>query len=42
MNYLEYLNSPVSFRRGLWHQVKALSSCVDSGDFGEYYPLRIR
>lgn len=42
MNYLEYLNSPVSFRRGLWHQVKTLSSCVDSGDFGEYSPLRIR
>ena len=42
INYLEYLDSPVSFRRAIWWQVKSLASCVDAGDFSNYNPLKIR
>ena len=42
MNYLEYLDNPVSFRRGIWWQVKSLAHCIDINDFSGYHPLRIR
>lgn len=42
MNYLEYLQSPVSFRKAIWWQVSKLISCIDEGNFENYAPLRIR
>lgn len=42
MNYLEYLENPVSFRRGIWWQVKSLAHCLDIRDLSGYQPLRIR
>lgn len=42
INYLDYLEHPVSFRRAIWWQVKSLSSCIDNRDFTDYHPLRIR
>lgn len=42
MNYLDYQEGPVSFRRGIWWQVKSLAHCLDIGDLSEYHPLRIR
>lgn len=42
MNYLAYLDQPVSFRRGIWWQVRSIAHCVDEGSFESYEPLRIR
>lgn len=42
MNYLSYLDNPVSFRRGIWWQTKMLSRCIDQGRLEDYTPLRIR
>lgn len=42
MNYLNYLENPVSFRRGIWWQVKTLAHCIDVRDITDYEPLRIR
>ena len=42
MNYLEYLDSPVSFRRAIWWQIKSLAGCIDNGSFEKYYPLKIK
>lgn len=42
MNYLEYLEHPVSFRRAIWWQVTKLIRCIDNGTFEEYQPIRIR
>ena len=42
INYLEYLDSPTSFRRAIWWQVKTLAACVDEEDFTNYKPLRIK
>ena len=30
MNYLEYLEHPVSFRRAIWWQVTKLIRCIDN------------
>ncbi len=42
MNYLEYLDHPISFRRAIWWQVSKLIRCIDNGSFEEYQPIRIR
>jgi CRISPR-associated protein Cas1 len=42
MNYLGYLENPVSFRRGIWWQVKTLAHCIDVKNIDDYEPLRIR
>lgn len=42
MNYLEYLEHPVSFRRGIWWQVKNLAKCIDEKNPDYYIPLKIR
>ena len=42
MNYLSYLDQSVSFRRGIWWQVKTLANCIDYEKLGDYMPLRIR
>jgi CRISPR-associated protein Cas1 len=42
MNYISYLDSPVSFRRGIWWQAKTLAHCIDYGQLKDYSPLHIR
>lgn len=42
MNYLSYLDHPVSFRHGIWWQVKSIAHCIEEGSFESYEPLRIR
>lgn len=42
MNYLSKLEAPMSFRRGIWWQVKSLAHCIDDEDLSSYKPLRIR
>ena len=42
MNYLDYLEHPISFRRAIWWQVSKLIKCIDEGNFNEYAPIRIR
>ena len=42
MNYLDYLASPVTFRRSIWFQVRSLAHCIDREKLEEYQPLRIR
>lgn len=42
MNYLDYLDNPTSFRRGIWWQVKMLAHGIDEGDLSVYKPIRIR
>lgn len=42
INYLEYLDSPVSFRRAIWWQIKSLAGCIDNGSFEKYQPLKIK
>lgn len=42
MNYLEYLEHPVSFRRAIWWQVSKIVKCIDNGNFDDYMPIRIR
>lgn len=42
MNYLEYLEHPTSFRRGIWWQVKMLAHGIDAEDLSSYKPVRIR
>lgn len=42
MNYLEYLEHPVSFRRAIWWQVAKIVNCIDKGTFDDYTPIRIR
>lgn len=42
MNYLDYLENPVSFRRAIWWQARKLAHCVDINDLSGYQPLRIR
>ena len=42
MNYLPYLKNAVTFRRGIWWQCKSFATCIDSMDFSEYQPMRIR
>jgi CRISPR-associated protein Cas1 len=42
INYLEYLEHPVSFRRAIWWQVSKIIRCIDEGNFDEYKPVRIR
>lgn len=42
MNYLDYLEGPVSFRRAIWWQTKSLAHCIDNNELSLYQPLRIR
>ena len=42
MNYLEYLEHPTSFRRGIWWQVKMLAHGIENGDISVYKPICIR
>ena len=42
MNYLDYLDHPTSFRKGIWWQVRMLAHGIDNGNFSAYSPLRIR
>ena len=42
MNYLSYLDTGVSFRRGIWWQTKTLAHCIDYNCLSDYEPLRIR
>jgi len=42
MNYLEYLDHPTSFRRGIWWQTRMLAHGIDSGNLNLYTPLKIR
>lgn len=42
INYLEYLDSPVSFRHAIWWQIKSLANCIDNGSFDGYHPLKIK
>ena len=42
MNYLEYLEQPTSFRRGIWWQIKMLAQGIDKEDISVYTPIRIR
>lgn len=42
MNYLEYLEHPVSFRRAIWWQVAKIVNCIDNENFDDYKPIRIR
>ena len=42
MNYLDYLEHPTSFRRGIWWQVKMLARGIDTEDLSVYKPVRIR
>ena len=42
MNYLEYLDHPTSFRKGIWWQVRMLANGIDKEDLSAYRPLRIR
>lgn len=42
MNYLSYLEHPISFRRAIWWQVKNLAKCVDEQSVEYYQPLKIR
>ena len=41
-NYLIYLDSPLSFRASIWHQVDRLSRAIDKADPEKYYPIIIR
>lgn len=40
--YLPYLDSPVTFRRAIWWQVKILAQCIDQNQLSIYTPVRIR
>lgn len=42
INYLEYLDSPVSFRHAIWWQIKSLENCIDNASFDGYHPLKIK
>ncbi len=42
MNYLEITENPMSYRRGIWWQVKSLAKCIEQEDVGLYKPLRLR
>ena len=42
MNYLEYLDHPTTFRRGIWWQVKMLAQGIDTEDLSIYKPIRTR
>lgn len=42
MNYLPYLDHPVSFRRAIWWQVMNLAKCIDKQSLDCYDPIRIR
>ena len=42
MNYLSYMDSAVSFRRGIWWQAKTLARCIDHVQLKDYSPLYIR
>ncbi len=42
MNYLEYLDTPVSFRKAIWWQVRSIAQCIDCGSLELYNPLLIR
>lgn len=42
MNYLSYLEHPVSFRRAIWWQVMNLSRCIDNQSLEYYEPIRLR
>lgn len=41
-SYLIYLNSPLSFRASIWHQVDRLSRAINKEDPEKYYPIIIR
>lgn len=40
--YLSYVDRPVSFRQGIWHQVNRLAHVIDTGLVEEYSPIKIR
>lgn len=42
MNYLEYLEHPISFRRAIWWQVSKIITCIEKQSFDDYEPIRIR
>ena len=42
MNYLEYLEHPTSFRKGIWWQTRMLAQGIENEDLNIYKPLRIR
>lgn len=42
MNYLDYLDHPASFRRGIWWQARMLAHWIDYGDLSAYRPIHIR
>ena len=41
-DYLSYIDGKMDFRQAVWHQIKTIASCVESGDFEEYCPIRLR
>lgn len=42
MNYFSFLDGPISFRKGIWWQVKNLAKCIDEHNADLYEPLIIR
>lgn len=42
MQYLSYIDKPVSFRKALWHQCERLARAIDMEDVNIYQPVRIR
>lgn len=42
MNYLKYINKPVTFREALWHQAECMARVVDTKEISSYSPVWIR
>lgn len=42
MQYLNYINKPVSFRLGLWHQIQCMRQVIEESNAELYNPVTIR
>lgn len=41
-SYLSYINKPVSYREGIWHQVDRLKKAITRRDYRLYAPIEMR
>lgn len=42
MNYLDYIDKPITFRQAIWHQADRIAKAFDMGDSDYYHPILIR
>jgi len=42
MNYLQYMDKPITFRKALWHQADRMAKMIDNKNYDYYKPIIIK